>query len=937
MRPLTTVVLLTFGASEAFHHSPRQPLRRPLLSQRRRESSASSPSPPPSLGRRRSALRMSSTVSDISQGIKDMRAEMEQDEQTALMMQALRGTNINDDAAAGVGQKMYVVEMQDTDDSKLPTTYQPERLKAYFGARPGAVLQRIFQVTSTSAGLMAGFAFDYVTGAAEDSEVRRAAQLRDTITSLGPFFIKLGQALSIRPDILSPRAMVELQQLCDKVPSFDSGLAFEIMKSELGVDDVSEVFSAITPEPVAAASLGQVYKATLRESGDEVAVKVQRPFVLETVSLDLHLARELGLLLRRLPTFVTDRIDVVDLIDEFAGRFYQELDYVLECENGVRVAEDMKVLPMVLIPRNYPEWTSRRVHVAQWVEGEKLSQSTADDVGALVNLGVITYLTQLLDTGFFHADPHPGNMLRTPDGKLVILDFGLMTDITDDQKYGMIEAIAHLINRDYSEIGDDFVNLDFIPRGTDTSPIVPALTRVFDAALAGGGAKSINFQELAADLAEITFEYPFRIPPYFALIIRAISVLEGIALVGNPEFAIVDEAYPYISRRLLTDKSPRMREALQYMVYGKSGVFDAERLIDLLQALEKFVAVKEFGDGSAFKVDGVRGSTQLGSGGDFKGTNKVDVESAVKGIGAGADISGSSAGGASGFYELEPTPAPVAPNSLAPAPGPNGGEDESSSSRASAARESLRFLFSDDGVFFREFLLEEIVSGVDALSRDASRSLAVSLGVRGALVPGAIRALAPELTDKDRKVIDNIQRLLAFLLGNSGTDGGSLSLVGGGGGGGAAGAAGSIAEALLQPLASISPSAARLFALSNPNNRADGLGGGSSNPVTGRLGASSPSFSSSPATAAASSSLGSSPDGSRLGQVSADLAPVLAEFAPAMQRFGRQIVGRLLEKLTARLMRYTASEIFGARLEPGADAKDGEATRMPDGRMAASF
>ena len=146
------------------------------------------------------------------------------------------------------------------------------------------------------------------------------------------------------------------------------------------------------------------------------------------------------------------------------------------------------------------------------------------------------------------ADPHPGNMMRTEDGKLAILDFGLMTQVTDDQKYGMIEAIAHLINRDYSEIGQDFINLDFIPKGTDTRPIVPALTKVFDVALAGGGAKSINFQELAADLAQITFDYPFRIPPYFALVIRAISVLEGIALVGNPNFAIIDEAYPYVQQ-----------------------------------------------------------------------------------------------------------------------------------------------------------------------------------------------------------------------------------------------------------------------------------------------------------------------------------------------------------------------------------------------------
>jgi len=190
-----------------------------------------------------------------------------------------------------------------------------------------------------------------------------------------------------------------------------------------------------------------------------------------------------------------------------------------------------------------------------------------------------------------------------------------MTEITDDQKYGMVEAIAHLINRDYTEIGQDFKNLDFIPPDVDTRPIVPALTKVFDVALAGGGAKSINFQELAADLAEITFEFPFRIPPYFALVIRAISVLEGIALVGNKDFAIIDEAFPYIARRLLTDKSPRLREALRYMVYGREGEFDAEKLIDLLQALEKFSAVRNDGDGSAFKVDGVRGTRNVGAAG----------------------------------------------------------------------------------------------------------------------------------------------------------------------------------------------------------------------------------------------------------------------------------------------------------------------------------
>jgi aarF domain-containing kinase len=146
----------------------------------------------------------------------------------------------------------------------------------------------------------------------------------------------------------------------------------------------------------------------------------------------------------------------------------------------------------------------------------------------------------------------------SPNSNFMYLYAGLVTKLTDDQKYGMIEAIAHLIHRDYDAIVKDFVKLGFIPDGVNLDPILPVLAKVFDQALEGGGAKNINFQELASDLAQITFDYPFRIPPYFALIIRAIGVLEGIALVGNPDFAIVDEAYPYIAQVAYLSQSYRL-------------------------------------------------------------------------------------------------------------------------------------------------------------------------------------------------------------------------------------------------------------------------------------------------------------------------------------------------------------------------------------------
>ena len=691
-----------------------------------------------------SSSRLYSSVSKTSEMMKDMRAKMAEDDDANFMMQALRGQGMNDDDNAAVGLEMRLVEEDLIDGGTgLPYVYDPLILKDYYRKRPLVVLKRIVQVISVGGGFFARTAFDSLLGRDDpDLEVQRAGELRDLITSLGPFYIKLGQALSIRPDVLSPRSMVELQKLCDKVPCYDTKTAFATIERELD-KSINDLFSEITPEPVAAASLGQVYKATLRKTGEIVAVKVQRPGVLETVSLDLHLAREIGLFLRNFPA-LADRLDAVALLDEFAYRFFQELDYNAECANGIRIKEQMKVLPMVVIPGNFPEYTARKVHVAEWIDGEKLSSSKAGDVGALVNLGVITYLTQLLECGFFHADPHPGNMMRTDDGKLAILDFGLMTEITDNQKYGMIEAIAHLLNRDYSEIGKDFINLDFIPEGTDTRPIVPALTKVFDVALAGGGAKSINFQELAADLAQITFDYPFRIPPYFALVIRAISVLEGIALVGNPNFAIIDEAYPYIARRLMTDDSPRLKAALKYMVYGKESKFDAERLIDLLQALEKFSAVRNDGDGSAFKVDGVRGTKAVGSAGDFAGSQVVDISDRDTDVGDGRFRVTALAGGN----------------------GSNSDEISQKEQDEKTVREALRFFFSPEGQVFREFMLEEIVTVVDASSRDAVLELSKTLGLNNFPVPSFLRALSPALSEKDKDMVQQIRVLIQFLFGD---------------------------------------------------------------------------------------------------------------------------------------------------------------------------
>lgn len=304
-----------------------------------------------------SVTSLQSTVSKTSEMMKDMRDQMAENEDANYMMQALRGQGMNDDDNAAEGVEMRLVEEDLDGGSGLPYEYNPDALKAYFSSKPLVVLRRMAQVISVGGGFFAKSALDGILGNDDpDLEVKRTIELRNLITSLGPFYIKLGQALSIRPDVLSPRSMVELQKLCDKVPSYDTKIAFQTIEKELG-KSVDELFSEITPEPVAAASLGQVYKATLRSSGDTVAVKTQRPGVLETVSLDLYLARELGLLARNFPA-LSDRLDAVALLDEFAFRFFQELDYNAECDNGIKIKEQMKVLPMVVIPSSEFQYSS---------------------------------------------------------------------------------------------------------------------------------------------------------------------------------------------------------------------------------------------------------------------------------------------------------------------------------------------------------------------------------------------------------------------------------------------------------------------------------------------------------------------------------------------------------------------------------------------------
>lgn len=480
-------------------------------------------------------------------------------------------------------------------DTGLPLDYDEEAIREYWSARPGAARARLIEVLAAFTPLVTKVSIDLARGTLSDNSAARAAELRDVLTRLGPTFVKLGQALSVRPDIIGPSAMNELRLLCDAVPSFSNDVAFAMIEEELG-RPVTEMYTDMSESPIAAASLGQVYKAKLRENGQEVAIKVQRPDMLRKVSLDLYclkfVARLAGTVQEK---FTSNKTDYLSLLAEWAKGTYKELDYENEAANSRRFARLVQArIPDVVVPAVFDEFTSRKVLTMEWINGTKLADCDPDQINELVGKGVECFLFQLLSAGYFHSDPHTGNLMRLPDGRLCVIDFGLMAEIEKEEMDAMVSAIVHLANRDWPRVVEDFIALKFLPSNVDTSQVERVLGAILSQALEGGGANSINFQSLSDELASVTFDFPFRIPPSFALLLRALSVLEGIALVGDPKFKLIMESFPFVSRLVITDKSPQLKEALRQILY-KDGAFSVTRLRVLVDSAQGMI-----NDGDAF-------------------------------------------------------------------------------------------------------------------------------------------------------------------------------------------------------------------------------------------------------------------------------------------------------------------------------------------------
>lgn len=460
--------------------------------------------------------------------------------------------------------------------------YHPDVINVYYRKKPFQVLRRLFEIGVPLFFFFFRLWIDKISRKVVQNELKRAIQLREMLTNLGPTYIKVGQALSTRPDLVPPLYLQELTTLQDQLPSFPNEVAYRFIEEELGARP-EEVYAELSPQPIAAASLGQVYKGRLK-TGEKVAVKVQRPDLTRRITLDIYIMRSLASWAQK--NIKQIRSDLVAITDELASRIFEEMNYVQEGKNAEKFAEYYGHLPEIYVPKIYWEYTGRRVLTMEWIEGIKLTniqaiQANNIDATHLVEVGVQCSLRQLLENGFFHADPHPGNLLATLDGKLAYLDFGMMSEIKPYQRYGLIEAVVHLVNRDFESLAYDYVQLEFLTPDTDLRPIIPALTKVFGNAL-GASVAELNFKSITDQMSAMMYEFPFRVPAYYALIIRSMVTLEGIAIGIDPNFKVLSKAYPYVAKRLLTDPSPQLRSSLKDLLFREDR-FRWNRLENLLR------------------------------------------------------------------------------------------------------------------------------------------------------------------------------------------------------------------------------------------------------------------------------------------------------------------------------------------------------------------
>ncbi|MGF1533244.1 MAG: ABC1 kinase family protein [Bernardetiaceae bacterium] len=431
-------------------------------------------------------------------------------------------------------------------------------------------------------------------------ETRRWENVRIIIEELGPTFIKLAQVLSNRPDLLPAALISEFEKLQDKVPPFSTALARSIVEVETG-KPIEETFSYFDDLPIGAASIGQVHRARLL-TGEDVVVKVQRPNVADKVMTDLSLLREF---VRLTETYFIGAglLNPLEIVETFDKSMRRELNYQIEARNIEQFHKIYGEDSGFQVPKVYRDISTTKILVIEFIGGCKITDVEQLKAWGLsperiAEQGIDIYLKQIFEGGFFHADPHPGNVLIRPSGKIALIDFGMTGKLMQQEKYAFAGVFISLARQDSRGMAINLRRLSTDSEIEDIRLLERDLNELIEEYIVLDTG-DLGMQDLTARLQRISYQYKMKIPGSVFLILRALAILEGIGKQLHPNFEALTYIKPY-GLKLLTE---------QYSIENISGeiTFTASQLASLLYTLPlelRYILRK-------FKKDNIRFQIEL--------------------------------------------------------------------------------------------------------------------------------------------------------------------------------------------------------------------------------------------------------------------------------------------------------------------------------------
>lgn len=380
-----------------------------------------------------------------------------------------------------------------------------------------------------------------------EQKTKRAKWLVQQMLELGPSFIKIGQSLSTRVDILPPEYLSALADLQDKVPPFPTNQAIDVIEAEFN-RPIHSIYLEFNPKPLASASLGQVHRAKL-PTGEEVVVKIQRPYLRRLLDLDFQAVGKLVTVLKYLFK-ANDNFELYGIYQEFFHVLYQEIDYTQEAHNADRFRRNFHNYPRILVPKVYWEYSSAKVITLEYLPGIKVDdlptlKSHGLDPRDINELGIRSYLKQFLLDGFFHADPHPGNLAVTPTGNLIFYDYGMMYEVATNDREAMLKTFFAILKKDTNEVVDRFTSLGLLEPTSDMKPVKKMVQFILDR-FTDKPFDIKAFGEIRKDIVSAFAQQPFRLPAKMTYLLKCMGTLVGIALILDPEYNFRRAAQPFI-------------------------------------------------------------------------------------------------------------------------------------------------------------------------------------------------------------------------------------------------------------------------------------------------------------------------------------------------------------------------------------------------------